>query len=350
MPEEVKDDDQDFAPPVKGAKKTRDGKRDAAPAGDQTPVGDAPVSAEPVVEPVKSRFHPRTIKQAEDYGISPEDIEACETRAELQWLIDQERARQSERRDGQMGRAATGRDGPQAGSQPAPPAPPEKPAPPPEEEWAFETDMSWAEESLQKELKRLGKLAMKAGKGASKDELAEIKKQLDDANATIQALQTANHPMVKRAHAVVKKYPHLFGTDFGDDGRPPEGTDEADVYDSVVNKVNKMIASGKASGTPEKDIPAAIAALKLDAKAAGEDEPEQPAKPVVKKVVAPPPTNNRVAEWNDAGQAAPTGRNGGERTGIPSDKDAKKAIRNGLVKLKAPVDTGDDGSDDMDDF
>lgn len=350
------DNETDFAP---SPPPTGRGKKPQSHA--QPPTLTAVPDDLPEAEPPKPRFHPRTVAQAEAYGIGPDEIEACESRAELQWLIDQERARQSESRAKQMGRGREDRDGTHAPEAPSPSAPPAKSATPEpaEEDWNFENDLSWAEESLQKELKRIGKMVAKANKSASKDELAEIKKQLDLANQTIQAMQASSHPAVLRAEKLVTtKYAHLFGA--GRDADP--GSWEAYRYKQLVDFINGPYAeSGKATRIPEKDIPAAVAILFPGSEPKGEeggDAPELPVTPPSKQnappkpVVAPPKNgHNRIADWEAGGQAAPAGRrNASSQVKEPSDEGAKKAIAAKLREQGLPTDGPAAAEDDGDDF
>jgi hypothetical protein len=351
VPDSVKDDDQDFETPARPAKSEKDTRGKPQPVQSPAEATSTPAEDLPAA-PAKPRFPSRMMKEAEEYGFSPEELDEIETTADLRELLAYERSKQGERKAAQMGRVATGREGSQQGNAPAPPAPPEeKPAPPPEDEWNFENDLSYLEESAQKEMKRLGKAALKASKSASKDELAELKKQLEETQATLQSLQAANHPAVIRAEKLVTtKYSGLFGA--GKDAEP--GSWEAYRYKQLIDFINGPFAeSGKATRIPEKDIPAAIAILFPGSKADG-DEPEPTPQPAPKKAVAPPTkpaTNSRIEEWNQSGQAAPTGRNGAEKTGIASDKDAKKTLRNGLAKMGMSVDApGSDEDDDLNDF
>ncbi len=352
MPTSQPEDDTDFVPPVKPQK-----------GGKPTPQQQPKAETTPEPEPApKSRFPARMVREAEEFGFTQEDLEECATTADLSSLLKYEREKQSDLRASKLGRAGTGREGSPATEVPTSPAPVVKqPTPEPEEQWVFEEDMTYAEDWLKKEMGRLGKAVLKASKGsASKEELADLKKQLAEANTTISALKSANDPGLKRAMTVVEKYPALFGTEFNEHGFPPEGTDEFDRFVMMTNKIRRLHQDGKAT-VPEKDIPAAIASLFPGAKADGEEVVAPPVTPPSKQraaqvVVTPTAkpaekngTHSRIEEWNNGAQAVPTGRNGADKTGIASDKEAKKEIAKHLRKAGAPTETATE-EDDMDDF
>ncbi len=354
-PAQVEDDDEDFVETPKPGKTPKAPAAKAKPAEQvQEPVETPDDSPD---EPVKPRFHPRLMQAAEDWGLSPDDIAGCETAQELKDLIKIETDLAYERRQKQMGTSGAGREGPRAGTAPDP----EVPSSPKEEVAAIEDDFEAIFEQLKTakgydaelmdSLKKVGKEVAGLRKNSNPAKLEKIEKELEEARLTIQQLIASNNPVAKRAQAVVAKYTSLFGDDFDQYGNPPEGTDERERYDMLVTRVRKMHEAKKGTGIPEKDIPAAIAALwpgvKAGAAAAADDD-EPPPPP--RKVVPPKAKGTtRIDEWNDSGQAPATNRNGADRSGVPSEKDAVGVVAKKLKERGIDPGTIPD-AEDLDDF
>lgn len=292
-----------------------------------------PEVAAKAVAPAQSRFPSRLVKDAEAIGISPDHIEECGSATDLFVLIQNERSKISESRREQAGRVTPAKE-----ALPATvPAPPVTPA---EEEYKFDEDFERdVDPSIKKEVLKIRKLIAEAKRDGDKSEVAELKKKLDETNATIERMNARNHPLQKRANTHVLKYPALFGTELDDDGIPTEAKSRYRFQKMVDFTFNERDAEGKnrATGNPEKDIDTAVAFL-------------FPGHELAAETPAPPPktksaNGSRIAQWAESGQAATTARNGADRSGVPGGtKGAVKKVAE--VMKKHGVDPGDTDDDD----
>lgn len=278
-----------------------------------------------------SKFHPRFVREAEKYGISQEDIDACKDNAELRELVEFER-REVETQSRQTGR---GGDRPQPTQTATSPPPP----PPPEPEWEIEHNEALGDE-VKAELKKLGNALLKATRRGDKDRIEALENEIAEHKAELAKERQRNHPLVKRANKVMEKYTHIFATEEERDADP------SSVYAANFERLNrymfgKMKEQGKLTMVPEKDIPFAIAHLFPGAKPVGTDAP--PATPGAKGSNG----KTRAETWADAGTPPATHRNGAERSGKPGGaRAAAQKVRE--FQRSQGIDAGDD-SDDYDD-
>lgn len=314
---EVVNDDDDFA---------------AAPTNGTPPASPPP----PPAPPPKPRFPAPMIREAERLGLSDADIESCETTAELRDMIQVEQNAARLKSEERLGKTKS--------REPAPPASP-PPPPPPEEEWKFDTDLEadGYDAKVVNELKKLGKAVLKAKKTGDKDERDEIIAELQQ---RIERIESRNHPLVKRGRAAVAKYPNLFGSEFDEDGNPPEDSDERARYGRLMKYLFVPFndeGSIRATGNPEQDVAAAVKKL------FGQDTPGATPAPTPQPAPAAP-AKPRTETWATSGQGEPTNRNGTDRTGKPGgEKEAKKKVRAKLRGMGFPVDPDGDDDGDLDD-
>lgn len=294
---------------------------DDGPLDDETPPVAVPKQPKP------SRFHPRFLKAAEELGISDSDVEACNDNAELRGLIDFERqsiqAEQSRNRNRPQDRQ-------QQVQQPVSPPPP----PPAEPEWAFGGDMSHVDPAIATELKRLGVALLKSTKKGDKDRIDELREEIAELKKENEAIRAKDSPGRRRIDRTLAKYESLFGTQ-DDREAEPHGR-LAMQFRWLDEYLTGQQEQGKLTGSPEKDISAAIAHLFPGAKPAGKEAPPE----------AQPKSNNGVSRqelWSDSGTPPTSRRNSVEQTGKPGGKKAAAA------KIRAKMrEDGYDSPDDSD--
>lgn len=316
--------------------------------------GDKKTPAAPKSEPAAKKFPSRLVAEAESFGFTPEEIQEYESAQDLRDAVRHEQLKVARQQEQRVGRAEGG--GGRSAAAEVATVEPGKPAAPAaakaeEEDWKFEDDLEAEgyDPKLLKEIKRLGKLVIKAEKKGDDEKVKALEAKIAGLEGYIQKVETRNNPLVKRANAMFAKFPNLFGDNFDEDGRPPANSAEAFRYQSTLDYLLKPIDdSGKTryTGNPEKDIAAAVKFL------FGVELPgEEPAAP--KKAPASPgspATVDRLAVWRGGTQATPTQRNGAERSGVPGGDQGAAKVVNGYLKAKGlPTDDalGDDSDDDI---
>lgn len=296
----------------------------------------------PVEKPVEKKFKSVYLRDAEELGISQEDIDECDTNGELLDLLRHQREKLADRRRSQPAteqrKPQFDPEGERSGST--------KPAAAAEveEDWALD-DESMVDEFLAKEIKKVGKELLKAKKaGNNSERIEKLEKLVERQQAMMENQARRNHPLVRRGNAAVQKYAKLFGTEFDEDGRPPEGTFERLQYDKLMVH---LFGNGTEAYPPhvEKDLDPEVNVARAVKKLFGiasaepaEEEEETETEPEPK-----PKPASRIANWNGSGQAAPTNRNGASRTGIP-DKSGREARK---VKAASGLDDPENDDDDL---
>ena len=288
-----------------------------APA-QKTPPKDSP-SAKP-------RFPAPMIREARALGISEADIEDCASSSELRDMIAVVESAES-RRSRKETEAKANKEV-------------EPPPPEPDPEWAFDNDLSSYDDTIVKELKKLGNAIVKAQKKGDESRVEELQKKLDDANERLARIERREHPMVRRAKLAVAKYKAIFGEEFDEDGRPPEGSEASVRFDAM----NKYLFTPDANGNIRADLDRPEESIAKAVKALFGFSLEEPGKK--------PSANGKISDWAQAGQAPPTGRNGKDRSGRPSNElETKKKVAGKLKSLGLPTDSDlgivDDDDDDI---
>jgi hypothetical protein len=285
----VEDDD---GPLDEGAPAVRADKKSAPPARQDQP---------------SSRFHPRFLKEAEKYGLSQEDIEACKDNAELRGLIEFERSSVAEERSRQAGRGGDR-------SQQARPEPTSPPTPSPEPEWTLSPEAeAAAADEIKAELKRLGKALLKATKNGDKDRLEELQEEIKQLKDEREVEKIKNSPFMRKVNKVLAQYENLFGTE-DERAENPTGR-KAQQFRWLDEAMTERKAQGKLTGDVEKDLHTTIAQLFPGAKAGGTD-----AAPTSQTSV-----KTRAQNWGDAGTPPASHRNGADQSGKPGGKKAAAA-------------------------